>query len=206
MHVYTRCNGASTAGLSDGPDRHNKEGLLQMSRQSILRCAAAIVPLFAICSVASAQLSGQQTFIVNVPANMLITPPSPGASLTHDESDNDQIFPNQQWQVRANSRFGATVVFSTNQAFTHTLDNTFVRDARLDLAISSATGPANWTLAVASDQTDYVNGNGIATVQAQSDRPGQAVFDLTVTFVTTDWDTLASGDYATVVTGTLSAN
>ena len=177
-----------------------------MSRRSILRCAAAIVPLFAICNVASAQVSGNQAFIVNVPANLSITPPNAGVSLTHDETDSDQIFPNQAWQVRANSRLGATVVFSTNQAFTHTLDSTFVRDARLDLAISSASGPANWTIGAASDQTDYASADGVATVQAQSDRPGQAVFDLTVTFVTTQWDTLASGDYLTIVTGTLSAN
>lgn len=177
-----------------------------MSRRSILKCVAAIVPLFAICSVASAQVSSNQAFIVNVPANLSITAPNGGVSITHDETDNDQAFPSQLWDVRANALLGATVTFSTNQAFRHTVDPTFQRDARLDLAISSSSGPANWLVAAASDQTNYAGADGIATVQAISTRPGQATFDLSVTFVTTQWDTLASGDYVTVVTGTLAAN
>ena len=177
-----------------------------MIRRTLLSCATAVVPLFTFCGVVSAQLTDSQTFRVNVPNNISITAPSALVVLTHDETDNDQAFPGQLWDVRANSILGATVTFSTNQPFVHTADWTFVRNARLDLAISSSSGPANWTVVVASDQTNYTAWDGIATVQAVSNRPGRATFDLAVTFITTQWDTLAAGDYETVVTGTIAAN
>ena len=120
--------------------------------------------------------------------------------------NNNQSFPGQLWDVEANSILGATVSFTTNKAFTHTVVPTSVRDARLDLAISSSSALANWTVVVASDQTNYALLDGVAAVQAVSTGPGRATFNLGVTFITTQWDTLAAGDYETVVTGTIAAN
>jgi hypothetical protein len=166
----------------------------------------AFVAGFLMVASAQAQVSDTQGFTVRVPNRLTITPPAPAVSITHDETANDQTFAAQQWAVKANSRDGATVVFSTDQAFTHTADASFKRDAKLDLAIASSSGPASWTLAVASDQTDHAASDEIATVQAGSTAPGKADFDLTVTFITGDLDTLAEGDYSLTITGTLTAN
>ena len=179
-----------------------------MVLRRFLRCAASAALVFTMCGVAAAQLGGNQRFALNVASNMSITPPAPAVGITHDETDGDQTFPPQLWQVRANAPRGATVSFSTNQPFTHTVDSTLQRDARLNLAIASSSGAAHWTLPVAVDQTN-VSGSpsdGVAIVQAVSDKPGQATFELTVTFVTTQWDTLAAGSYELSVTGTITAN
>lgn len=166
----------------------------------------AFVASFLLASSAQAQVSDTQGFTVNVPSRLTITAPSASVSELHDGTTADHAFTTQQWAVKANARNGATVVFSTDQAFTHEEHSDIKRDAKLDLSIASASGPANWTLAVASDQTDHAASDEVATVQAGSTRPGQADFDLTVTFVTDDLETLAEGDYDLTITGTLTAN
>jgi len=181
-----------------------------MAKKHIFRAVSIVlimgcVGVFLLASPAQAQVTDTQGFSVTVPSRMTITAPA-SASITHDETDSDQVFGAQQWAVKANARNGATVTFSTDHVFEHTVDPTFERDAKLDLAIASSAGPANWTLAVASDQTDYAASDEVATVQAGSTRPGQADFDLTATFITDVHDTLAAGDYTLTITGTLTAN
>jgi hypothetical protein len=166
----------------------------------------AFVAGFVLVSAAQAQVSGNQGFNLNVPSRLSITPPSASVSEAHDGSTSDHAFATQQWAVKANARHGATVVFSTDQAFTHEEHSDIKRDAKLDLSIASSSGSANWTLAVASDQTNHAASDEVATVQAGSTRPGQADFDLKVTFVTDDIETLAEGDYDLTITGTLTAN
>ena len=152
-----------------------------MTTREFLKQAAAIPLLLVLCGVASAQVSDTETFNVTVAPSLSITAPSPSVTIAHDTTDGNQAFAAQTWQVQTNARNGATVVFSTNQAFTHTTDNTYVRDARLDLSIASASPAANWGVTVATDQTDFATADGVATVQAASTKAGNATFDLTVT-------------------------
>ena len=168
----------------------------------------SFVAAFLLVSSAEAQVSDTQGFRVRIPSKLTITPPGAEAFLLHDETDDNQVFPAQKWDVKANARSGATVSFATNQAFTHTVDGTYKADAKLDLAIASSQAKANWAVTNPSDQTDYEAAvpDEVATVQAASTRAGKATFDLTVTFITVEHDALAEGDYALTVTGTLSAN
>lgn len=159
-----------------------------------------------LVSTAQAQVSDTQGFNINVPSRLSITAPSASVSELHDGTAADHAFTTQQWEVKANARNGATVVFATDQAFTHEEHTDIKRDAKLDLSIAASSGSANWAVTVASDQTNYAGSDEIATVQAGSDRPGKADFDLTVTFITDDIETLAEGDYDLTVTGTLTAN
>ena len=154
---------------------------------------------------ASAQVSATQTFIVRVPASISITAPS-NVVLTHDQSDNVQTFPNQQWTVKGNVQNGVLVTFATNQPFTHTVNNTFKRDAKLNLALASTQGPASWNITKVTDTTNYVAGVNVAAVQASSTGVGRATFNLGVSFITDAYGTFAAGDYETVVTGTVTAN
>ena len=165
---------------------------------------SAFVAMFAVASVAMAQ-SDSQKFTVAVPASLTITAPT-DAVLTHDESDNNQAFPAQQWVVRGNTLSGVSVSFSTAQAFTNTTDASFKRDVSLGLAVSSSTGPAAWSVSQASDTTDYAGSDEVATVAASSDGVGRATFDLSVSFVTDSFGTFAEGNYETTVVGTLTAN
>lgn len=175
-----------------------------VSNALIVACVGGLL----LVSQAEAQVSDTQGFTVRIPSRLTISAPTASVLITHDETDNDQAFGAQRWQVRANRWNGATVSFSTDRAFTHDGDAALQRDAKLDLAIGSSSSFANWGVTVASDQTDYGAAvpDGVATVQAMSTRPGRAAFDLTVTFITDEYDTLAEGDYSMTVTGTLMAN
>lgn len=157
---------------------------------------------------ASAQEQATQAFTVRVPPKLSVTPPTPTASLTHDGTDGDQMFAAQQWDVRANAISGATVTFSTNQAFTHTDDADSKCDARIDLAVASPENPGGWTVAVGSDRTFC--GSAVpdeqATVRAVSSRPGRATFDVMVTFLNNPDQPLQDGEYTLTVVGTLTAN
>lgn len=168
--------------------------------------ALAIFALTAcVSSSALAQTSHSQQVVIRVPSRIRITPPK-DALIAHDETDNDQTFPTQRWRVRANVRDGVTVVFSTDQAFTHTTDRTYKRDATLKLGVAWDLGPATWVVGQASDSTDYASGDETAAVQASSDRPGMAAFNLGVSFMTDTYGTFLAGDYVTTVTGTVTAN
>lgn len=170
--------------------------------KKLLTIAIALIP----ASNLFAQTASQK-FTVNVPANISITSPS-DVVITHDESDDDQAFAPQTWTVKGNTLAGVNVSFSTDQAFTHTTDSSFKRDAQLGLSLSSSNGPATWTIGTASDTTDYANAtpDEVATVAASSDGVGSADFDLAVTFITDTFGSFASGAYETTVTGTVSSN
>ncbi len=146
-----------------------------------------------------------QKYTVSVPTNVSITAPSDVVK-AHDETDNNQSFPAQQWTVKGNVLAGVSVSFSTNQAFTHLTDSSFKRDAQLSLSEASHLGPATWTISQASDTTNYASSDGVATVAASSNGVGRASFDLAVSFIGGSYGTFAAGNYETTVTGTVTAN
>ena len=169
--------------------------------------------LVSASNVNAQQNSANQTFIVRVPASIAITAP-PNVSITHDQSDNVQTFPNQQWTVKGNVQNGVLVSFATNKPFTY-VDYTgsekkkgaaYQRDARLNLGLAGTQGPASWVITKPTATTNYLAGNGVATVQATSSGVGRATFNLLVSFITDSFGTFAAGDYETVVTGTVTAN
>lgn len=171
--------------------------------KNVIKVAIAFTVLPTAAAVA--QQSATQKFTVTVPTNISITAPA-DATLTHDESDNDQTFAAQQWQVFGNGQAGVSVTFSTATPFIHTTLPSFERDAELGLALNSNTGPAAWSIDTATDVTDYANGDDVATVAASSDGVGRGTFDLSVKFITDTFGSFASGDYETTVTGTVTSN
>ncbi len=168
----------------------------------LVRIAAGFAAILGMSSFALA--GDNQTFTVVVPTSISITAPT-AASITHDESNNPQAFPAQTWAVKGNVRSGVTVSFATSQPFVHAEDNTFKRNARLELALGTVAGPATWNVTTAADQTDYVNNDGIAQVNAESSGVGRANFNLTVKFITEEYGVFAAGNYVTTVTGTVAA-
>ena len=146
-----------------------------------------------------------QKFTVVVPSNLSITAPA-DISITHDESDADQTFATQQWVVKGNELNGVSVSFATDQAFKHSTEPTYKRNVKLDLSVASSLGPATWSISQATDTTDYIGADEVATVAASSNGVGRATFDLAVTFITDSFGTFASGNYETTVTGTVTSN
>ncbi|MFK8113659.1 MAG: hypothetical protein AB8B91_15765 [Rubripirellula sp.] len=167
--------------------------------------AFAALLLASTATTAMAQTTGSQKFTVTVPSAISIVAPA-NVSLTHDETENNQAFPAQQWVVKGNSLAGVTVSFSTGSAFQHITDANAKRDASLGLAVNSSVGAAAWTVNQASDTTDYANNDGIATVQASSNGFGRANLDVSVSFITDEFGSFPAGDYETTVTGTVTAN
>ena len=185
---------------------------MKMNIRGLLKAVSAVV-VAACCQSAMAQTTDTQRFTVTVPSTLSITGPADQV-LTHDATNNNQIFSPgtvtaNHWAVLCNANAGATVNLTTSTPFTHTSNNTYKRDAKLDLAVSSTDNNgvnAIWTVATPSDTTNYVGSDNNATVQATSSRPGKATLALTVTFITNTYSTLLQGDYQVDVVGTIAAN
>ncbi len=150
--------------------------------------------------------TASQKFTVTVPKRVSITAPVAQTATLPDSSAN-LTFPAQTWQVRGNVVNGVAVTFVAQQPFTNTTDSSFVRDAKVTIAVASHTGPATWTVAgTGSAQTDFASAVNTATVSASSNKTGQAAFNLTVDFLTVDIAQVAAGDYETTVVGTVTEN
>ncbi|HBE66988.1 MAG TPA: hypothetical protein DDW52_02460 [Planctomycetaceae bacterium] len=169
----------------------------------ILTATALLVTLATSASTVMAQ-TASQGFRVVVPTGLSIVAPT-DAQITHDETDNDNLFPPQTWVVKGNASNGLTVTFATQDVFKHSSGN-FQRDAGLSIALGTTQGPATWNIVTASDQTDYAASDPIAEVSASSNGVGRANIDLTVSFVTEEFGVFAAGDYDMTVVGTVAAN
>lgn len=153
-----------------------------------------------------AQTTGTQTFTVTVPTSISITPPNSGVTLTHDTTNNNQVFPPQAWIVRGNVGAGVNVNFTANAPFVHTENASFKRDLQLAVAVGAFQGPATWTVTNATDLTNYTANDETASVSVSSNGPGRANLNLTVSFITDEFGTFADGNYVSTITGTVAAN
>lgn len=167
-------------------------------------CIAGCLSLV-LSSVASAQETDTQTFNVDVPVSLSIAAPTASETITHDETDDDQSFAVQTWDVAGNPGAGVNVSFSTGSAFTHNTNSAFKADVKLNLTVKSESG-ADFTVPTFEDTTSIAGSDETATVVASSDGPGTAELDLAVTFITGAFTDLAAGTYSTTVTGTISSN
>jgi len=169
--------------------------------------ALLAVGLFFACSpnMASGQTTGSQTFTVVVPQSISIVAPPP-AILTHDQTDNPQVFPVQTWVVKGNLAGGVNVKFTAAQPFTHTTLPDSKRDVRLDLSVGAKQGAANWTVNVPSDVSNHLASDPSAEVTASSNGIGRANLNLAVSFIGGEFGLFAAGDYVTTVVGTIAAN
>ena len=173
-----------------------------MLHKLIVPAALALVALSV--SNVSAQVSDDQLFRVTVGPSVTITAPTTDPVITHDETDNDQDFAAQNWTITCNNATGANVSFETDQAFTHTSDGSYKRDASLNL--TKVSGDA-WTVTTSDATTDYDGPTGeVVSVGAASTTAGAASFNLNVSFVEETFTDLAAGDYEMTVTGTLTPN
>jgi hypothetical protein len=172
---------------------------------SKLGVLAAFAMLASVPCAALAATTGTQTFTVVVPESISIVAPN-AVTITHDKSDLAQKFPVQAWVVKGNIKKGVNVAFATATPFVNTEDTSFKRDAKLELALNGKQGPASWTVEVPIDTSNYAGNKPGASVSAKSDGVGRANFDLTVSFITEDFNLFAAGDYTTTVTGTITAN
>jgi hypothetical protein len=161
-----------------------------------------------VSSIVHAQVEARQVFTVRIPTKLSVTTPSPTVTVVHDGTALSQVSTTQRWSVRSNARSGATVSFSTDRAFAHMTNPGYKRDARLDLVIPPSQSPANWTVTVGSDHTNYRGAvpDERATVRAVSNRPGAGAFDVTVTFLEDPHEPLEQGEYVLTVVGTITEN
>ncbi len=170
--------------------------------RKIIAFAFTAIAAFSFATSAQAQTTDIETFRVVIAPLFSINAPAPLVTLPHDESNNDQIFPPQTWLVTSNNAAGAFVSFETDQAFTHTANTSYKRDASLGLSIASGNA---WTVTLGAAQTNYATGTENVAVTAESDRAGAASFLLDVRFIEETFTDLAAGDYEMTVTGTLTA-
>ena len=176
-----------------------------MFRKILFSFFGGLVLAGSFTSAASAQTTGNQAFNVVVPRSLTITAPSASTSMDHNLTPDPQAFPAQMWAVRGNIRTGVVVNFTTASPFVHTGDSSFKRNAKLDLAVGNWAGPATWTVDKPTDSTAFATNYNEAQVSVSSSGVGRAELNLTVSFLTDDLGTLAEGNYATTVIGTIAA-
>jgi hypothetical protein len=144
-----------------------------------------------------------QTFTVTVAPILSINAPiTGGATIAHDTTDTNQVFPLQTWSALCNNGLGASIDF----VITPFANGTTERNAQLVAAVLSSDASAAWAMTTASATTDYLSATPNATVSAASEGPGNASFGLTVTFIDSDYSVLPAGSFVSTVTGTITAN
>lgn len=172
----------------------------------LLLCIA-VVGLSAPCETfAQSQVSDSMSYAMQNPmiigGGLQINGP-PNVVVFHHMRDEDLRIGTQQWAVISNANNGASVTFRTLSEFR---DGPRSRDARLEISIARSDATANWIVTQGIDQTDYASNDGEAVNTAESSGPGNATFNVNVTFITGDFSTLSSGTYRTTVFGMISAN
>ena len=155
--------------------------------------------------ILTGETEASQLFEVTVLNSLTLIAP-PAAAIVHDTSDNDQVFPVQNWIAHTSGLTGANVTLEAISPFVNAVDSNFLRDIKMDLAITSSDALAAWVVTDPTDQTAYASGVDTATVSAQSSGAGLGQLGLTVTFVETDYSSLAAGAYVTTVEGTITSN
>lgn len=148
--------------------------------------------------------SDTQSFTVVVD-NVLSVAFGDDVQITHDGTDNNQVFSAQSCSVRNNNGAGAVVTF-TGTPFVLS-GGSVKRNARLNLAVASADSGSGWTATV--NQFDSViTADPLpdvpAVVEATSTGPGDGALSLTTTFLETDFSTLPTGSYVATVTCTIT--
>lgn len=173
-----------------------------------MRLHRSLAPLFSflfiLCASTVFGQNADQTYKVVVPQSIAITSPS-AVQLTHDQTDNKQVFPAQAWVVRGNNRNGVDVKLEVATPFVHTQDSSFKVDAEMALSIASTQGAATWSVTKPTDKTNVASNDNDAFVTATSNGVGRANLSLSVTFAAKEWGTYASGEYVTTVVGTVTA-
>lgn len=170
---------------------------------SRLTIGAAIygTAIFVAClGCGSLQAQQDETYRIRVPGLVSINASNHFEQIIHDETDANQRFDWQHWQVVCNNPVGAVLTFETDQAFTHTTNPSFKRDVRLRLRKN---GAPRWTITQGQDQTDYAGGDEIAVVEAETNRASDGAFRLRVIFLEELFVNTLAGDYDLTVTGTI---
>lgn len=159
-------------------------------------CTAVFVACLS-CASADAQ---DQNFRVRVPGLVSINASNHFEQIIHDQSDGNQTFDWQAWQVVCNNAKGAFLTFETDQAFTNTTNPSIKRDVALLLEKVSGD---KWKVHTATDQTDYAGGDEVALVEARTNKATDGEFRLRVTFLEELFVNTLAGDYDMTITGTI---
>lgn len=170
-----------------------------------LTISVAMLLTLSFSGLSWSQSTGQQVMRVIVPSSVSIVAPST-AIITHDETNNTNLFPPQTWEVYCNVPSGVTVSFSNQTLFTNILNPSFRRDISLGLSLGAVDNRTNWRIVEPQDSTNFATRKMTAQVTAVSDGVGKAELLLTVGFVTAEFGEFAAGTYEATVIGTVSAN
>jgi hypothetical protein len=164
--------------------------------------ALFVVAMIAMTTAHAQTASDSTTMAVQVPGLVSINATNDLVRIDHSQTNANQSFDWQDWQVTCNNRLGAIVTFETDQAFTHTTNPTSKRDARLLLVPGGAQG---WRITRNLDRTNYQRGDEVAVVSAESNSPRAGQFRLRVSYIEEDFNDTLLGIYELTVTGTIVA-
>ena len=124
--------------------------------------------------------------------------------IVHTMKSTVQTFPPVRWDIQNAALAEGCLVQWTAESFVRDESPDVRADCELNLRLVQANRNARWTVTAPFDTSNLAAGKDSATVSVSSRGPGQAQLELTVSFINHDLRRLASGDYQTYVTGTIS--
>lgn len=174
-----------------------------MLRMILISCLSLLVFPAQQCY---GQDSGAQGYEVRVRSQLALDILRGPQQQDHPGTSGDLVFDDSVWLAQCTSFRGATVTFTTDGPFQHTIHPQHKRDAAIQFRQVYGTFWSGWRIDKQADQTDYQNGDNEASIQVSSRRTGLAYILLRIRFLTGDPDTLAGGRYRMTVIGTISEN
>ncbi len=162
-----------------------------------------IAYFISVTLVTQVQAQDFQQLVVSVPEGISIR--SPGdVVISHDLTTNEQVFPDQVWDVFTSNQAGANVNFTIGR-FVHESFRFFRRNARIQLRVVDSDGTANWTTIEDDDQTaGFFFGQSTASVSAESFGAGAGRLGIRVSFLELNVQFIAAGRYTATVVGQIT--
>ena len=154
----------------------------------------------------AAQTSDGARYTIRIDPFMQLTALGADRTAIHPLTPSNITFAGQTWFARTSSSTGSTIQWTTDHSFWNTADPSYRRDARLRLTRIVGSAISGWQFDTVQDQTNTVGGDETALVQVSSQRAGNAIIWMDVTFITGNLPTLRGGNYEMTVIGTISAN
>ena len=124
--------------------------------------------------------------------------------ITHSMTNDVQIFAPVRWDIQNAALKDGCLVQWTAETFANEKNPDHRADCELSVQLVRGSRNARWNVTSAVDSTRHSGGKDLATVAMTSLRTGTAEVELSVRFRHPNMATLASGNYQTIVTGTIS--
>ena len=124
--------------------------------------------------------------------------------ITHSMTNEAQTFAPVRWDIRNATLNNGCLVEWTADNFRHQSRPEFQADCEMSLRLVSGSRRARWNVVTPIDASSISTGKNSASVSLTSERNGNAQVEISLRFHHANAVSLASGNYETTITGTIT--